>query len=88
VPGQRRDINDLTRRCVASVYSKSEPGKDGLSRAFAICKASLRKSGRMGDDGRLTSAGKRRLKRMSIEPEHAKKLDAYEKILKQGRKGG
>jgi len=70
---------------VASVYARFGPGKENLKKAFAICKSSLHRTGRTNNKGELSNKGNQSLANKRGLPDHKKKLDAYEKILKQNR---
>jgi hypothetical protein len=84
-PKDSHGINDLTRRCVVSVYGRLGPGKDNLRQAFEICRASLSKSGRIDDKGQLTNKGRQVLLKKRREMDHRRKLAAYDKIIEQNR---
>lgn len=78
-----RGTPDLVRHCVAAVAKQY--GGD-TSKAFAICVASLQKSGYLKPGTmELTAAGKKKEKEHEMEPDAAKKMKAYEKLLKASR---
>ncbi len=75
---------DLVRHCVAAVAKQY--GGD-TSKAFAICVAQLQKAGYLKPGTmELTAAGKQKEKEHEAEPDAAKKMKAYEKLLKANRK--
>jgi len=78
-----RGTPDLVRHCVAAVAKK-----DGdTERAFAICVSQLQKNGYLEPGTmNLTAAGREKEKEHEGEPDAAKKLASYEKILKAARK--
>lgn len=79
-----RGTPDLVRHCVAAVAKQY--GGD-TSKAFAICVAQLQKNGYLKPGTmELTAAGKAKEKEHEAEPDAAKKLKAYEKLLKANRK--
>lgn len=78
-----RGTPDLVRHCVAAVAAK-----DGdTERAFAICVSQLQKNGYLEPGTmKLTAAGRAKEKEHEAEPDAAKKLASYEKLLKAARK--
>jgi len=90
------ETSELEKRCVADVMGKSAKGPDGepvkgarnqLSRAYAICRASLQKSGRikkgkadLTKKGGKISGAKARLK------DHSAKVSRFEKHVVAARK--
>jgi len=78
-----RGTPDLVRHCVAAVAKK-----DGdTERAFAICVSQLQKNGYLEPGTmKLTAEGRAKEKEHEAEPDAAKKLASYEKILKAARK--
>jgi hypothetical protein len=78
-----RGTPDLVRHCVAAVAAK-----DGdTERAFAICVSQLQQNGYLEPGTmKLTAAGRAKEKEHEAEPDAAKKLASYEKILKAARK--
>lgn len=79
-----RGTPDLVRHCVAAVAKQY--GGD-TQKAFAICVAQLQKNGYLKPGSmELTAAGKAKEKEHEKEPDAAKKLASYEKLLKAARK--
>jgi Cdc6-like AAA superfamily ATPase len=79
-----RGTPDLVRHCVAAVAKQH--GGD-VQKAFAICVAQLQKAGYLKPGTiELTAAGKAKEKEHEAEPDAAKKLASYEKLLKAARK--
>ena len=78
-----RGTPDLVRHCVAAVAKK-----DGdTEKAFAICVSQLQKNGYLEPGTmKLTAEGRAKEKEHEAEPDAAKKLASYEKILKAARK--
>jgi len=86
----------LEKRCIADVLSKSAKGPDGkpvkgnrarLSRAYAICRASLQKSGRIKKGGMdLTKLGKKRSAARAKAGQHKMKLSKWKKAVVGARK--
>lgn len=79
--------NDLLRRCVSAVTDKDgDTSREGVSRAFAICTASLQRKGYMkpGTD-KLTGKGAARTREKRKEPENAEKMRRYELVLKAAK---
>ena len=78
-----RGTPDLVRHCVAAVAAK-----DGdTEKAFAICVSQLQKNGYLEPSTmKLTAAGREKEKEHEAEPDAAKKLASYEKILNAARK--
>lgn len=78
------DTPDLVRHCVRSVAKKH--GGD-VARAFAICTASLQKSGHLEPgSAKLTAKGKEKEKEHKKDPDAGAKFADYEKMLKKARK--
>lgn len=82
------------RHCIVAVFKQSggddaEPGKESrdiLSRAFAICTASMKKRGMMYKKGRKTTKkAKGFLRKHSQEKDATKKDREYERIVKKAR---
>jgi hypothetical protein len=79
-----RGTPDLVRHCVAAVAKQY--GGD-TQKAFAICVAQLQKNGYLKPGTmELTAAGKKKEKEHEAEPDAAKKMASYEKLLKAARK--
>jgi hypothetical protein len=88
--------SELEKRCVYDVMRKAAKGPDGksvkgdrarLSRAFAICRASLQKSGRIEKGGmELTKLGGKISGPKARKKDHKTKVAGYEKDLKAARK--
>jgi len=88
--------SELEKRCVYDVMRKSAKGPDGkpvkgarnqLSRAFAICRASLQKSGRIEKGGmNLTKIGGKVSGPKARKKDHDTKVAGYERDLKAARK--
>lgn len=77
------DTPDLVRHCVNAVVKK---GGHDVNSAFAICVAQMQKSGFVEPGSlKLTAAGKGKEKEHETEPDEAKKLASYEKILAKAR---
>jgi len=71
------------RRCVVDVYQKGEKGKEGLSKAFAICTAAMQKAGQVRKGSRkLTRKGTGRATYFARQGDAANKDAEYEKIVK------
>jgi hypothetical protein len=86
----------LEKRCIADVLGKSAKDKDGkpvkgnrarLARAYAICRASLQKSGRIKKGGmELTKLGKKRNAAQAKAGQHKEKLSTWKKSVVAARK--
>lgn len=84
MPGKKTRTPPILRRCVADVMKKQ--GADA-SKAFAICVASLQKSGVLEPNStRLTAKGKKRQASRVQQPDHKDKMRSYERGLKRSRK--
>lgn len=87
----RNETSNIERRCVYDVAGKNEYGdssaKERLSRAFAICRSSLQKSGRMKKGtAELTKAGAKRSSAKGRKSDNKKKTSGFEKLVKAARK--
>ena len=81
---ERPQTPTVLKRCVADVAAKQ--GGD-VDKAFAICVASLQKSGRLKDGSiKLTSLGKKVSKKKSEVPDNKTKVTDYEALLKKAKK--
>ena len=80
----------LEKRCIADVIAKSPKGLDGrekLSRAYAICRSSLQKSGRIKKGGtELTKVGKKRQSQRVQAGQHKQKLSKWKAAVVAARK--
>ena len=81
---ERSQTSNLERRCVADVMKK---GDKDLSRAFAICRSSLQKSGRMkAGTAQLTKLGASRSSASGRKKDNKSKISYFEKKVKAARK--
>lgn len=90
------ETSELEKRCVADVMGKSAKGPDGkpvkgarnqLSRAYAICRASLQKSGRIKKGtAELTKKGGKISGTKSKKDDHESKVSRFEKHVVAARK--
>jgi hypothetical protein len=86
---KKHTTSGIEMRCVYDVARKQTGGDadDRLSRAFAICRASLQKSGRMKKDtADLTKLGKKRSAAKSRRKDHEKKVGGFERLVVAARK--
>lgn len=96
VEAVRGQTSSLEKRCIADVLAKSAKGKDGkpvkgsrekVSRAYAICRASLQKSGRYKKGtADLTKLGAKRSAARSKVGDHKAKLSKWKKAIVAARK--
>ena len=88
----RGQTSALEKRCIASVLKqKGSEGsaRDKLSRAYAICRASLQKSGRISRGGMdLTKLGRAISKVRSRRKDHGVKVRTFEKAVRSARGAG
>jgi hypothetical protein len=90
------ETSELEKRCVADIMAKPAKGPDGkpvkgarnrLSRAYAICRASLQKSGRIKKGtAELTKKGKGVSGAKSKSDDHESKISRFEKHVVAARK--
>lgn len=84
-----KGTSSLERRCVYDVASKDDrdvDSRDKLSRAFAICRSSLQRAGRMKDGtAQLTKMGAKRSSGRAHLKDHRKKNAGFERIVKAAR---
>lgn len=75
---------DYLQRCVADLVDQ---GKD-LSAAFAICTSTMQKAGYLtkGPGMEQTAKGEKRARQFAQQGDNKKKLAAYERAVKAGRK--
>ena len=88
--------SELEKRCVYDIMNKPAKGPDGkpvkgskerLSRAYAICRASLQKSGRIKKGGMtLTKKGGKVSGPKARQKDHATKITGFEKAVVAARK--
>ena len=75
--------SDLEKRCVSDVVKKGKT----VSQAYAICRASLQKSGRIEKGGmELTKLGKTISNVKSRKSDHKAKIKAWKKAIVKARK--
>jgi hypothetical protein len=75
--------SSLEKRCVSDVVKKGKT----VSQAYAICRSSLQKSGRIEKGGmELTKLGKTISKVKSRKSDHAAKLKSWKKAIVKARK--
>ena len=80
------EIPRAIRRCVVKVYKKGEPGSEGLSRAFAICTATMQKAGQVKRGSRrLTKRGVGKATWFAEKPNARSQDQEYERIVKSAR---
>jgi hypothetical protein len=82
MPG--KGTNELLRLCVRAVSDKEGKDRKGVSKAFAVCTASLQDKGYM-TGGKLTPKGRSRLRAKRKEPDFKRKQDGYEATLAAAR---
>ena len=90
------ETSELEKRCVADIMAKPAKGPDGkpvrgardrLSRAFAICRASLQKSGRIKKGkAELTKKGKGVSGAKAKKKDHESKVSRFERHVVAARK--
>ena len=91
------DTSDLEKRCVHDVYSKAGRTRSGepvrgdggrVSRAYANCRASLQKSGRIKKGGMdLTKLGKAISGAKARKTDHTAKIAGWKRAIVKARKG-
>jgi len=86
----RRESSALEKRCVYDVVKKDGDGdasyRDKVSRAYAICRSSLQRSGRMKKGtAQLTKMGAKRSSGKGHAKDHASKTAGFEVMLKKAR---
>lgn len=86
----RGQTSALEKRCIASVLKQkgSEGGaREKLSRAYAICRASLQRSGRYkAGTADLTKMGAKRSAARSKKSDHKAKLKTWKTAVNAARK--
>jgi len=82
------ETSELEKRCIYDVMQKNKDGsaKERLSRAYAICRATLQKSGRMkkGTE-QMTRKGAGISGGKSKKKDHGEKVAGFEKAVKAAR---
>lgn len=80
----------IEKRCVFDLVNKDDSDndhRDKLSRAFAICRRSLQKSGRVKKGtSELTKMGSRRSSGMAHKKDHEMKNSGFEQMVIAARK--
>ena len=83
LPHVEAKTSPLEKRCVSDVVKKGKT----VSQAYAICRASLQKSGRIEKGGmELTKLGKAISNMKSRKSDHATKLKSWKKAIVKARK--
>jgi hypothetical protein len=82
------ETSELEKRCIADVMAKSSKGSENtLSRAYAICRASLQKSGRIKKGkATLTKKGGKISGGKAKKDDHSDKVSRFEKHVVAARK--
>lgn len=84
-----RGTSSIEKRCVYDVAGKDSRDvdqRDKLSRAFAICRSSLQRSGRMkSGTAELTKMGAKRSSAKAHKKDFPKKNRGFEKLVKAAR---
>ena len=80
---KEKETSPLEKRCVSDVVKKGKT----LSQAYAICRSSLQKSGRIEKGGmELTKLGKTISRIKSRKKDHAVKMKAWKKAIVKARR--
>lgn len=96
VEAKEGTTSDLEKRCIADVLAKAAKGPDGkpvkgqrdrVSRAYAICRSSLQKSGRIKDGtAELTKKGEKISGAKSKKKDNKSKVSAWKSAIVAARK--
>jgi len=84
------ETSELEKRCIYDVMQKNKDGSksERLSRAYAICRASLQKAKKMNPGTeKMTKKGAATSAAKAKKDDHGAKVKGFEKAVKAARKG-